>query len=59
MQFIYRDFELFSIEKCRESMGCVCVPIYIHADGGRGYEKSEFTVASWSSVIGSGTGKAC
>ena len=55
-KFIHPDFELFSIQNVDYGL---CVPIYIHADGGRGYKKSEFMVASWSSVIGSGTGKAC
>lgn len=34
-----------------------CIPIYAHADGGRGFKKSELMVFNWSSVIGSGTGK--
>ena len=34
-----------------------CIPIYVHADGGRGYKKSEFMVFNWSAALGSGTGR--
>ena len=34
-----------------------CIPIYAHADGGRGFKKSELLVFNWSSALGIGTGK--
>ena len=34
-----------------------CIPIYAHADGGRGFKKSELMVFNWSSALGIGTGK--
>ena len=51
---IHPDFGLFAEENI--DLG-LCIPIFAHADGGRGYKKSEFMVFNWSSAIGSGTGK--
>lgn len=34
-----------------------CIPIYIHADGGRGFKKTELMVFNWSSAVGYGSGK--
>ena len=48
------DFSLFK-EECDLSS---CIPVYVHADGGRGVKKSEFMVFNWSSAIGCGTGRA-
>lgn len=53
-QVEHPDFSLFLEDDVDLS---VCIPIFAHADGGRGYKKSEFMVFNWSSAIGSGTGK--
>ena len=53
-QKAHPDFGLFTEENI--DLG-LCIPIFAHADGGRGYKKSEFMVFNWSSAIGSGTGK--
>ena len=50
----YPDFELFSLDDvCFRD----CIPVYCHADGGRGYKKSEYMVFNWSAALGHGTGK--
>ncbi|CAK8996477.1 unnamed protein product [Durusdinium trenchii] len=48
------DFGLFLVDDPDVELG-LCIPVFAHADGGRGYKKSEFMVFNWSSVCGSGT----
>lgn len=55
---IHPDFELFSQNADQDVAWSDCIPIYCHADGGRGFKKSEHMVFNWSSVLGNGTGKA-
>lgn len=52
-QVCHPDFELYDLPEI--DLGC-CIPIYAHADGGRGFKKSELMVFNWSSAIGKGTG---
>lgn len=54
-QIAHPDFGLFVEDGVSLDL---CVPCFAHADGGRGYKKSEFMVFNWSSAIGSGTGKS-
>ena len=54
---VHPGFELFQSEYSHINRSD-CIPIYAHADGGRGYKKSEFMVFNWSAVMGNGTGKA-
>lgn len=54
-ELCHPDFGLFFEESVDYGL---CIPVFAHADGGRGYKKSEFMVFNWSSVIGSGTGQA-
>ena len=54
----HEDFELFSKADLNENIELqYCIPIHVHADGGRGYKRSEFMVFNWSAVLGTGTGK--
>ena len=53
-QQCHPDFGLF---QCSDIDYGHCIPVYAHADGGRGFKKSELMVFNWSSAIGSGTGK--
>ena len=55
-EVVHPDFSFF-LEDNKVDKG-MCIPVFAHADGGRGYKKSEFMVFNWSSAIGSGTGKA-
>ena len=57
-QKIHPDFELFSADTPKEVQWSDCIPIYCHADGGRGFKKSEYMVFNWSSALGNGTGRA-
>ena len=52
-QHTHPDFELYRLGVPLET----CIPIFAHADGGRGYKKSEFMVFNWSAVLGTGCGK--
>ena len=56
-QKIHPDFELFSADTPKEVQWSDCIPIYCHADGGRGFKKSEYMVFNWSSALGNGTGR--
>jgi hypothetical protein len=61
LETFWRQYELchpdFGLFLTRGVDYGTCIPIYAHADGGRGFKKSELMVFNWSSALGIGTGK--